>query len=327
MSTTVPRLTPPAPPREYRRTRSGPWRRGLVLAALALLLGLLLCGHAWIPNAGGHLGSLAETFLPWYGLAVPVLLVGALCRRSAAAAVAVLVPVLAWLSLFGGLLIDKSGPGAQLTVVSHNVGAANPDPAGTARDLAGSGADLVALEELTPAATGTYEAGLAQAYPHHVVRGTIGLWSRLPLSDVGPAAAMDPSRAMRATVATDRGSLAVYVIHLWSVRVGPSEGFSTDVRDAGATELGRAVTADPAEHVVVLGDLNGTPNDRAFAGLTARLRSAQAVAGHGFGFSWPATLPVARIDQILVRGVAPTRAWGLPATGSDHRPVAAGSRW
>jgi vancomycin resistance protein VanJ len=160
-----------------------------------------------------------------------------------------------------------------------------------------------------------------------VVRCSVGLWSRLPLSDEGPAGAMDPSRAMRATVATDRGRMAVYVVHLWSVRVSPDEGLSAGVRDAGAEALDRAVAADPAEHVVVLGDLNGTLDDRAFAGLTARLRSAQDVAGHGFGFSWPATFPVARIDHILVRGAVPTRAWVLPATGSDHLPVAAGIRW
>ncbi|GAA3513941.1 endonuclease/exonuclease/phosphatase family protein [Actinocatenispora rupis] len=327
MSTTLPRLTSPAPPHRYRRTRVGPWRRGLVLAALALLLGLLLVGHTWIPNRNGHLGSLVETFLPWYGLVVPVLLVGALCRRSATAAVAVLVPALVWLSLFGGLLVDKAGPGSQLTVVSHNVGAGNPDPAHTARVLAASGADLVALEELTPQATATYEATLAGTYRYHVVRGTVGMWSRLPLSDDGPPGQMDPSRAMRATVTTDHGRLAVYVVHLWSVRVSPGEGFSAGGRDAGADALGAALAADPAERVLVLGDLNGTLNDRAFAGLTAQLRSAQAVAGHGFGFSWPATFPVARIDQILVRGVQPTRSWTLPATGSDHLPVAAGIRW
>ena len=78
---------------------------------------------------------------------------------------------------------------------------------------------------------------------------------------------------------------------------------------------------------MLLGDLNGTMDDRAFAGLTSQLRSAQDAAGDGFGFSWPATFPVARIDQILVRGVEPESSWVLPATGSDHRPVAAGISW
>jgi vancomycin resistance protein VanJ len=68
-------------------------------------------------------------------------------------------------------------------------------------------------------------------------------------------------------------------------------------------------------------------DDRAFAGLTAQLRSAQDVAGDGFGFTRPASFPVIRIDQILVRGVEPDSSWVLPANGSDHRPVAARISW
>ena len=36
---------------------------------------------------------------------------------------------------------------------------------------------------------------------------------------------------------------------------------------------------------------------------------------------------VVRIDHILVRGVKPDSSWSLPATGSDHLPVAAGISW
>lgn len=32
---------------------------------------------------------------------------------------------------------------------------------------------------------------------------------------------------------------------------------------------------------------------------------------------------MARIDQIMVRGMEPTASWTLPETGSDHLPVAA----
>ena len=70
--------------------------------------------------------------------------------------------------------------------------------------------------------------------------------------------------------------------------------------------------------MVLLGDLNGSMDDRAFDSITSQLRSAQDAAGDGFGFSWPAGFPVARIDQILVRGVKPMSSWVLPATGSDH---------
>ncbi|MEV0555865.1 endonuclease/exonuclease/phosphatase family protein [Streptomyces sp. NPDC050597] len=323
----------------------GPWKRGPVLTALALLLGLLMLLHARIPDGFKNIGSLVETFLPWFGLFVPVLLAGALWRRSASAVAALLLPVLVWLNLFGPLLGDKSHPGGDLTVVSHNVGADNPDPAGTARELAASGADVLALEEMTGQARDAYEKGLAKAYPYHAVKGTVGLWSRLPLSDTrtvdvamlgmaGPLAenlsaeekAATP-RALRTTVATEQGPLAVYVAHLGSVRVNPRAGLSTRQRDDGAQALGKAVAAERNERVVLLGDLNGTTDDRAFAGLTSQLRSAQETAGDGFGFSWPAGFPVVRIDQILVRGVEPQRSWVLPATGSDHLPVAATVSW
>ncbi|MFF4259655.1 endonuclease/exonuclease/phosphatase family protein [Streptomyces sp. NPDC001663] len=324
-------------------SRPGPWKRGPVLAALALLLGLLMLLHAKIPNGTGGIGSLVETFLPWFGLFVPVLLAGALWRRSASAVVALLLPVLVWLNLFGGLLGDKSHPGSDLTVVSHNVGADNPDPAGTARDLAATGADLLALEEITQQARGTYEKTLAKAYKYHTVQGTVGLWSKLPLSDIrpvdtemdaGPLAATKPAdvklaynRALRTTVATDHGPLAVYVAHLGSVRVTPRTGFWTDSRDRNAQALAKAVAGEKNERVVLLGDLNGTTDDRAFAGITSQLHSVQDAAGDGFGFSWPAKFPVARIDQILVHGVKPDSSWVLPATGSDHLPVAAGISW
>lgn len=121
-------------------SRPGPWKRGRVLAALALLLGLFMLLHPQVPNRIGNLGSLVETFLPWFGLFIPVLLIGALWRRSAAAVAALLLPVMVWLNLFGGLLGDKSHPGGGLTVAQHNVGAGNPDPAGTASDLAAAGA-------------------------------------------------------------------------------------------------------------------------------------------------------------------------------------------
>lgn len=83
--------------------------------------------HAELPSVGG-IGSLVENLLPWCGAFVPVLLAGALWRRSASAVVALVLPVTVWLSLFGGLLTDRSHPGGDLTVVSHNVDAGEPRP-------------------------------------------------------------------------------------------------------------------------------------------------------------------------------------------------------
>ncbi|WP_328365860.1 endonuclease/exonuclease/phosphatase family protein [Streptomyces sp. NBC_00457] len=300
------------------------WRRGLVVAVLALLLALVMVLHSRIPNAVGNLGSLIETFLPWLGLSIPVLLVLALVRKSATALIAVLVPAIVWLNMFGGLVTDKAGGGGDLTVATHNVNADNADPSGTARDVAASGADVVALEELKGAVVPTYEDALASTYKYHSVEGTVGVWSKYPLSGVRPVdIKLGWTRAMRATVTTPAGQVAVYVAHLPSVRVKLEAGFTARQRDKSANALGEAIADEKLPRVVLLGDLNGTMNDRALNAVTAQMRSTQGAAGSGFGFSWPASFPMARIDQIMVKGVEPVTSWTLPETGSDHLPVAA----
>ncbi|MFE7464644.1 endonuclease/exonuclease/phosphatase family protein [Streptomyces sp. NPDC057499] len=302
----------------------GIWRRGIVLACCSVLLTFVLAFHARIPNAIGNLGSLSETFLPWFGLFVPLLLILALVRRSATALVALLLPAVVWFNAFGGLLTDKSGSGGDLTVATHNVNADNADPAGTARKVAASGADVIALEELPTGKVATYEAALADRYPHHSVQGTVGLWSKYPLRATRPVdIKMGWTRAMRSTVATPKGEIAVYVAHLPSVRVKLHAGFTANQRDDSADALGEAIADERLDRVIVLGDVNGTMNDRALNAVTSQLRSTQGAAGDGFGFSWPASFPMARIDQILVRDIEPMSSWTLERTESDHLPIAA----
>ncbi|WP_406424898.1 endonuclease/exonuclease/phosphatase family protein [Streptomyces sp. NBC_00842] len=300
------------------------WRRGIVLAACAVLLTLVMVFHAEIPNTIGNLGSLSETFLPWIGVFVPLLLILGLMRRSATALVALLLPVVVWLNLFGGLLTDKSGSGGDVTVATHNVNADNPDPTGTARKVAGSGADIIALEELPSGQVSTYEAALADRFPYHSVQGTVGLWSKYPMSNTRPVdIKMGWTRAMRSTVTTPKGEVAVYVAHLPSVRVKLHAGFTANQRDNSADALGEAIAHERLGKVILLGDLNGTMNDRSLNEVTSQMRSTQGAAGDGFGFSWPASSPMARIDQIMVKGVEPMSSWTLPATDSDHLPIAA----
>ncbi|MFI2782500.1 endonuclease/exonuclease/phosphatase family protein [Streptomyces sp. ALB3] len=303
----------------------GIWRRGILLALCSVLLTVVMVFHSDIPNAVGNLGSLIETFLPWFGLLVPLLLLLGLVRRSATALIALVLPVAVWLNLFGGLLFaDKSGTGGDFTVATHNVNAGNPDPAGTAQQVAGSGADVVALQELPGGKVAAYEDALADRYPHHSVQGTVGLWSKYPVTDSSPVdIKLGWTRAMRATVTTPEGPVKVYVAHLPSVRVKLNAGFTANQRDDSADALGEAIAGEPLDRVVLLGDLNGTMNDRSLNAVTAQMRSTQGAAGDGFGFSWPASSPMARIDQIMVRGVEPLASWTLPATDSDHLPVAA----
>ncbi|MGW0364513.1 endonuclease/exonuclease/phosphatase family protein [Streptomyces sp. NPDC002990] len=299
-----------------------------MLASLAVLTACLLAFHRAVPDTPGRLGSLLEAFLPWLGLAVPVLLVLALLRRARTALVALLLPVAVWAHLFGGLFLPDGGGPHDMTVLQHNVSDENADPAGTARALIGAAPELIALEELTPAALPVYGAVLAPDYPYHAVEGTVGLWSKHPLSqvrrlDIKPEGiAAGWSRGLRAGVRTPRGDIAVYVAHLPSVRLRWS-GFDSAWRDESARLLGAAVAAEKVDRVILLGDLNGTVDDRGLAPLTSRLDTP----ARGFAFSWPAAFPLSRIDQILTRSATVGEVRTLPATGSDHLPVVARLRF
>nr|WSW67646.1 endonuclease/exonuclease/phosphatase family protein [Streptomyces sp. NBC_00995] len=305
--------------------RPGRWTRGRVIAPIALLTALLLAFPGVLPNRPGRLGSLLEAFLPWLGLVIVVLLACALLRRSATALLSLLLPVAAWTYAFGGLLLAAPEPGERdLVVVQHNVSDVNTDPAGTARTLAEAEPDLIALEELVPAALPAYERALAPDFRFHEVRGTVGIWSKHPLTgtrvvDLRPKGIEEGwSRGLRTVAHTPLGEVAAYVVHLPSIRVGTS-GFASSARDASARLLGRAVAAETVGKVIVLGDLNSTVDDRGLSPLTSQLN----VSERGFAFSFPAAFPLARIDQVLARSAAVGRIHTLPATGSDHLPILA----
>lgn len=304
------------------------WRRGRIVAVLAVVVALFIGGHSLIPNTPGHVGSLVETFLPWAGLLVLPLLAAAAVRRSWTALVATVLPVTVWLAMFGGTAFSSAGSGPyDVRVVTHNINAENPDPASTARSLLTADADVVALQEIPSGKRGRYGAVLDGAYKYHVAEGTVALWSRYPIADVEPIdVGMGWTRALRAEVKTPKGDLAVYVAHLASVRFGPS-GFGVASRDDTVRRLADAVDADTAENVVVMGDLNGTVDDRGLEPLTDGLTDAQEAAGGGFGFTWPSSFPMAAIDHVLVRGVDTVSAKVLPKTSSDHRPVSADLRF
>ncbi|MFD3376455.1 MULTISPECIES: endonuclease/exonuclease/phosphatase family protein [unclassified Streptomyces] len=285
--------------------------------------------HSVVPNAVGRFGSLLETFLPWLGLAVPLLLVLALLRRSAVALVALLLPAAVWGNLFGGMALAEEDRGAHdIVAVQHNVSDENSDPEGTASALIEAAPDVVALEELTPSALSDYETALAADYPHHAVEGTVGLWSKYPLSDVRPVDIKPEgipegwNRGLRTTARTPQGDIAVYVAHLPSVRIRWN-GLSSGWRDESAGLLGEAIAAEKLAKVILLGDLNSTVDDRGLDPVTERMDSA----GRNFAFSWPAALPVSRIDHVMTRSMVVTDIRTLPATGSDHLPIAAGIRF
>ncbi|WP_433797546.1 endonuclease/exonuclease/phosphatase family protein [Actinoplanes sp. CA-252034] len=302
-------------PQPVRRPGASDRFGRFVLAPVAVVVALLLV----FPG-----GSLLPTLRPWLGLIVPVLLLLGLLRRSRPALIATALPLVAWPAIFGGHLLPDGDAPSDLVVVQHNVSDENPDPAGTVSTLVAAAPDLVALEEITPEAVPLYAAAFPTAYAHHTVHGTVALWSRHPLTEAAPldirpaGLGADWNRGLRAVTHTPHGDVAVYVAHLSSVRPGLT-GLDTARRDDSAAKLGVALTREPLERVILLGDLNATVADRGLAPVTAHL----STDGSDFAFTFPAALPIARIDHVLARSLSVTSVRTLPRTGSDHLPIIA----
>jgi vancomycin resistance protein VanJ len=306
-----------------RRSSTGGKIFSGALITASLLLAAILLLHRFIPNTWFNAGSLIETFLPWFGLAVPPLVILAAIRRRALAIISALLPGLVWFQMYAPLLPDKQIGEGDFRVVAHNVNAENTDTEGTAATLLAADADVIVLVELTEEQRIEWSDVLSEQYEYSVSYGTVALWSTYPVLD---SAEVDLhlgwARAFRAAIEIEGEPVAFYVAHLLSVRVN-SEGFTSEQRNETAALLGEAIADEQLDHVVLAGDLNGTVQDRSLAPITYQLASAHAEAGSGFGFTWPADTPLARIDQVLYRGLEATGSDVLDATASDHRPVQA----
>ncbi|MDP4506394.1 endonuclease/exonuclease/phosphatase family protein [Nonomuraea turcica] len=290
-----------------------------VVVVVSVVVAATLAGHQLIPALGGFT-PVMESLLPWIGLSVPLLLAGAALARSTAAAVAALVPGVVWAVMFGSTLLRTSPGGpSDLTVGTVNVGVRNSASGEAVRAIA-KDLDLLAAQELTSG--GPAAKQLNKMFKYHYPVSTVGLWSRYPISETKPLdVGLGWPRALRAVVATPKGKVTVYVMHLASARPG-----HTASRDASLARARKLVDADSSKRILLLGDLNTATTDRGMRGLTPPLTDAQSVAGEGFGFTWPARFPVTRPDHILFKGMKATEAGVAPATGSDHRAAIASFR-
>jgi vancomycin resistance protein VanJ len=286
----------------------------VVTVVVAALLAGVLLGHRALP---GPAGSGLDSALPWLAVPILVLFAVAILSRRPVPVAAALAPVLVWTLMFGPDLTDRAAAGPHdLRVASLNLGAATVE--GALDPLVDAAPDLIVLQEVTTTNRPAVTARLSDAYPFRANAGTVAVFSRLPLSDTEPVdIRIGWTRALRTTVATPSGRVRVYAAHLASARAGRTAG-----RNRTLTALADVVRADPAPCLLLAGDLNTATTDRHFDVL-APLADTQQEAGSGFGFTWPARLPLVRPDHLLQRGMTTRRAWVIGAPGSDHRAVLA----
>jgi endonuclease/exonuclease/phosphatase (EEP) superfamily protein YafD len=211
-----------------------------------------------------------------------------------------------------------------LRIASANLRFDNREHGPLLSELGRVRADIVVMEEVTPAWWHAIAAsGLTASHPHvaRAVRddpGGMVVLSRLPLHHVVVHRA-DGWPIITATVATRGRRFQVMGVHL----IAPLETFARNQRAE------RAITAI-ARHLarprVLVGDFNASPSNRWFGQLLGLgLRDAHQAVGRPFATTWPNgrhLVPPLLLDHLFADPpIVPLRVREGRGTGSDHRPI------
>jgi endonuclease/exonuclease/phosphatase (EEP) superfamily protein YafD len=297
----------------------------------ALLALGVLCGATALALLAplGWPFELFAHFRPQYAVAAaPVALVLAWRRRAVAAAIAVLLVV--WNALPVVQRASAAAPPASCDGPVFTVATVNLQYSNQRRDrflawLAEHPADLVVVQELTADWAQALEG--SEAHPHRflLVREDpygIGVLSRWPLESAGAIdLAGDGLPSLEGIVDIDGQRIRWLGLHThWPVFPDVAR-----MRDAALAQAA-GIVRDSDLPVILLGDLNLTPDSPMFTRLLDESALRDTVRGRRWRPTWQASFwPLAlRIDHVLVSPQLCVEAVDVgPSIGSDHRPVVA----
>lgn len=244
-------------------------------------------------------------------------------RRPLAAVLGVLLAAWHAWPVFAPAPAPLACSGPDLGVATVNLRYANEDRDRALEWLAARPADLVAVQEST-LAWAVHLAAL-QPYPHRRIFTRddpygIGVLSRWPLESVEQLdLAGDGLPSLAGVVDVAGRRVRFLALHTrWPVLPDLARA-----RDRALHQAAEFVRRSDLP-VVVLGDLNLSPDAPGYARLLADAGLSDAMAGQGWRPTWLAGFwPLAlRIDHVLVSpGLCASHAAVGPDIGSDHRPV------
>ncbi|MDQ1724638.1 MAG: hypothetical protein QOG52_1666 [Frankiaceae bacterium] len=295
-----------------------------------------LTGLAWgatrYGNSGNQLVAVPAAFVPFAIVPAVVgagLLAGVRSRWGTAAGVLVVLLVGATqVPLYAG---SPSGPvnARPLTVLTLNMEFGLADANALVAAAVHEGADVVALEEMTPEALDRLNAaGMAGAFPYSIVApgagaGGVGLFSRHPLLGAGTAHEWVLG-AVSASVDLGAGYPAprVFAVHVpapWPQHDGKWR--------AQLASIPPLLSAD-RRPVVMAGDFNSTMDHEPFRAMLrdGGLSDAATSTGAGWLRTFPADRafpPLIAIDHVLTRGAGASEVHTVTVHGTDHRGIVA----
>lgn len=215
--------------------------------------------------------------------------------------------------------------GQDITVLTVNVAHGNADAAAIVDEIRTSNADLLAVQELTPAEVDNLtRAGIDDLMPYSftaalpVSDGT-GLWSRTPLTD-GTRLSDFGFVPVQANTVIDGVAVTVVAFHAMS----PATPRDT-VQWAKDLDRMRTLMESYPGTVLVAGDFNATGDHRQFRDLaSAGFVDAAERAGSGLFRTFPSNRPLAQLDHVVTSDtVDALEVHPVPIPDSDHLAVSA----
>jgi vancomycin resistance protein VanJ len=302
-----------------------------------LILRVLTTGHFWPVE-------LVSVIAHWLLLLAIVFLPIAVWARRRQTIALLSISGAAFLFLYGGLFLPRNFRGdacasddqpLSLTVMTYNISNGSASTESLIEVISAAGADIVAVQEMTPEQAIGLQRGLEELYPYQSFHGSgipgIGILSQHPILEERLISLQGANPYLFVRLQIENETLTVMVVHP-PVAFGPGGPESPSRADMPV--LGEMAVENEA--VIVLGDLNVTDQNEGYSLLVGEgLIDVFRVAGWGFGFTYPKrtwsgslTIPLIRIDHILVtEDLCPVKAWVGEDGGSDHLPVLAALQW
>jgi len=260
--------------------------------------------------------------------------------------------------LWGGLFLPKpsqalavEGNGPRLAVMTYNVLGRQAFHGPQIETILAENADVVLIQELTPALARAVQSELIEAYPHQALApeegvSGLGVLSKFPLTPTGQQLSehwLGEPQVLR----LDWHGRAITLVnfHMYST---PLVSLAEIARVNRLREAQAEALADFARRtgrLVAAGDANATPLSQVYKTVTNVLNDAWRAAGFGLGhtfpgsdlpgssrphlFGWPLPMWLARIDYVFYSSewrAAEARLARFDGV-SDHRSVVAVLLW
>jgi len=318
-----------------------------LIAGMLVVPALAVTVLRWVqPDWGPAVQAVAFAplaLVAYIGSLAPLLILLVLAWRRAAGrswAVTSLVLVLLAIGLHGWWIspqfvgaAPQPGEGQHsIRVMNLNLFVGDADASDVVAQAVAQGAEILVLEEVTPAVLGELEgAEIDAAFPHRAgepadrVGGTM-VFSTYPISSVTRLPTSFESLAL--DVAAPGGVVRMFAVHPYP----PVRGAEHWREDLAA--IAAAAGEDPDLDLIV-GDFNATPDQDAFQRLAdVDFRSAAEISNAGWQPTWPANgevsvlgigLPrLVQIDHVLVGPSMTALATDTAiVAGTDHSAVVA----